>query len=77
MLLYGQRIDYFVCAHKHRELEAVTGYTDDGNAVVIRIPSICGMDGYAQKLGYGGRPGALAMVIERGYGRRCVYPIAL
>lgn len=70
-------MDYFLCAHKHREQEAVTGFTDDGNAVVIRVPSICGMDGYAQKLGYGGRPGALAMVIERGYGRRCLYPIVL
>lgn len=70
-------MDYFLCAHKHREQEAVTGFTGDGNAVVIRVPSICGMDGYAQKLGYGGRPGALAMVIERGYGRRCLYPIVL
>ena len=32
---------------------------------------------YAQRLGYGGQPGALAMVIERGYGRRCSYPIIL
>lgn len=77
MLLYGTRIDYFVCAHRHREQEAVTGYTDDGNAMVLRVPSVCGMDGYAQKLGYGGKPGALAMVMEAGYGRRCVYPISL
>ena len=26
---------------------------------------------------YGGKPGALAMVLEAGYGRRCIYPISL
>ena len=77
LLLYGERIDYFVCAHKHREQEMTTGYTDDGNTVVLRIPSLCGMDGYAQKLGYGGKPGALCLVMEEGYGRRCMYPITL
>ena len=35
------------------------------------------MDDYAQRLGYGGQPGALALVIEAGYGRRCSYPICL
>ena len=39
--------------------------------------SVCGMDEYAQRLGYGGKPGALAMVLEAGYGRRCIYPISL
>lgn len=53
------------------------GMTDDGNSVIIRTPSICGVDKYAQSRGYGGKPGAIAMVIERGYGRRCVYPINL
>lgn len=77
ILLYGQRIDFVICAHKHREQEALSGYTDDGNTLVSRVPSICGMDGFAQKLGYGGKAGALAMVIERDYGRRCVYPITL
>ena len=71
------RIDYLICGHKHREQEYVSGYTDQGNAVVIRVPSLCGMDEYAQRLGYGGRPGALAMVLEAGYGRRCIYPISL
>lgn len=77
ILLYGKPIDYCICAHKHREQETVSGFTDDGNTLVIRVPSVCGMDGYAQKLGYGGKPGALAMVMEEGYGRRCVYPIQL
>ena len=77
MLLYGQRIDYFLCAHRHRKQEAISGYTDDGNAMTLRVPSICGMDGYAKSLGYGGKPGALALVMEKGYGRRCVYPIGL
>ena len=60
ILLYGKKIDYCICAHKHREQESTSGYTDDGNTLVLRVPSMCGMDGYAQKLGYGGRPGALA-----------------
>lgn len=77
ILLYGKRVDIFICAHRHREQESVSGYTDDGNSLVMRIPSICGVDSYAQSLGYGGAPGALAMVMERGYGRRCVYPITL
>lgn len=77
LLLYGKKVDFIICAHKHREQEMVSGYTDDGNTMVLRIPCICGMDSYAQSLGYGGKPGALAMVMERGYGRRCVYPICL
>ena len=77
MLLYIEGIDLFICGYKHRERECVSGYTDQGNAVIIRVPSICGMDEYAQRLGYGGRSGALAMVLEAGYGRRCVYPINL
>lgn len=77
MLLYGENIDYLICGHKHREQECVSGYTDQGNSVVIRVPSICGMDEYAQRLGYGGKPGAMAMVLEACYGRRCIYPIAL
>ena len=77
MLLYGESIDYLICGHKHREQEYVSGYTDQGNSVVIRVPSVCGMDEYAQRLGYGGKPGALAMVLEAGYGRRCIYPISL
>ena len=77
MLLYGESIDYLICGHKHREQEYVSGYTDQGNAVVIRVPSLCGMDEFAQRLGYGGKPGALAMVLEAGYGRRCIYPISL
>ena len=77
MLLYNEPIDYLICGHKHREQEYVSGYTDQGNSVVVRVPSICGMDEYAQRLGYGGKPGALGMVLESGYGRRCIYPIVL
>ena len=77
LLLYGESIDDLICGHKPREQEYVSGYTDQGNAVVVRVPSLCGMDEYAQRLGYGGKPGALAMVLEAGYGRRCIYPISL
>lgn len=75
--LYGKTVDYFVCGHRHKEQEYPMGRTDSGNSVIIRVPSICGMDKYAQSQGYGGAAGATAMVLERGYGRRCVYPIQL
>lgn len=66
-----------VTGHKHREQQAVSGYNDTCSALVVRASSICGADRYAQKLGYGGRPGPLCMVMEHGYGRRCVYPVGL
>lgn len=75
--LYSEKVDYFMCAHLHKEQEFSTGYTCDGNSMIIRVPSICGMSRYEQRKGYGGRPGAIAMVMESGYGRRCVYPIDL
>lgn len=75
--VYGAPIDYFVCGHLHHEEEIGIGATKDGNSIMIRVPSVCGMDGYAQKLGRFSKPGATAMIIERGYGRRCVYPILL
>ena len=75
--MYGKPIDYFVCGHTHKEQEYPAGLTNDGQSVIVRTPSICGVDRYAQSKGYGGRPGAIAMIIEEGYGRRCVYPIQL
>lgn len=75
--LYSEPIDFFVCGHLHKEQEFPSGLTSDGNSVIIRTPSICGTDKYAQSRGFGGRPGAVAMIIQRGYGRRCVYPIRL
>lgn len=75
--VYGQHIDYFVCGHLHHEEELASGTTKDGNSVIIRVPSLCGMDGFAQKLGRFSKPGATVMMMQQGYGRRCVYPIEL
>ena len=75
--MYAEPIDFFICGHTHKEQEYPMGMTDTGNSVIIRAPSICGTDKYAQSKGYNGKPGAIAMVIEKGYGRRCVYPIQL
>lgn len=75
--MYNEPIDFFVCGHKHKEQEYPIGMTDSGNSIVIRVPSVCGVDKYAQSRGYGGKPGAIAMVIEKDYGRRCFYPIQL
>lgn len=75
--IYGERIDFFMCGHKHRDQELPSGMSCDGNSTIIRVPSICGVDSFAQSKGYSGRPGAIATVIEKDYGRRCVYPIQL
>ena len=75
--LYGERIDYFVCGHLHKEQEFPSGYTSDGNSVVIRVSSLCGMDKYAQSKGYGGRAGATAFVVAPECGRQIIYPIDL
>lgn len=74
---YNKKIDFFVCGHLHREEEFRTGMTANGDSIVIRAPSICGVDRYAQSRRYNGKAGATAMVIERDYGRRCIYPILL
>lgn len=75
--VYGHHIDYFVCGHLHHEEELASGTTKDGQSIIVRVPSLCGMDGYAQKLGRCSKPGATVMVMQHGYGRRCVYPIEL
>lgn len=75
--LYGEKIDYFVCGHLHKEQEFPSGVTSDGNSVIVRVPSLCGMDRYAQSKGFGGQAGATAMVIAAGVGREVVYPLAL
>ena len=75
--LYQKPVDFFICGHLHREEDIPSGMTSDGHSVIIRTPSICGIDRYAQSLGYGGGAGATMILMEKGYGRRCVYPIKL
>lgn len=75
--MYQQPVDFFICGHLHKEEERPSGSSDSGDSIIVRTPSICGMDGYANSRGFRSAPGAIAMVIEKGYGRRCVYPIKL
>lgn len=75
--VYGNHVDYFVCGHLHHEEELASGTTRDGNSIIVRVPSLCGMDGYAQRLGRFSKPGATVMIMEPMVGRRCVYPIEL
>ena len=75
--VYGNHVDYFVCGHLHHEEELASGTTRDGNSIIVRVPSLCGMDGYAQRLGRFSKPGATVMIREPMVGRRCVYPIEL
>ena len=75
--LYHQPIDMFMVGHLHKGQTFTSGIMNGTNILVERVPSLCGMDPYAQSLGFGGQPGATAILMEKGYGRRCVYPIVL
>ena len=75
--LYNKPIDIFMVGHLHKSQAFQSGIMNGTNIMVERVPSICGMDPYAQSKGYGGQPGATAILMEAGYGRRCVYPIVL
>ena len=75
--LYYNKIDYVVCGHLHKSQTFTAGVNPGGNALIERVPSICGIDPYAQSKGYGSPAGATAILMESGYGRRCVYPIKL
>ena len=73
--LYNQHIDVFICGHLHKSQTFTAGMSPWGNVLIERVPSLCGMDPYAQSRGYGAQAGATVILMEEGYGRRCVYPI--
>ena len=75
--LYNEKIDVFICGHLHKSQTFTAGMSRNGNVLIERVPSICGIDPYAQSKGYGSPPGATVIVMEKGYGRRCVYPVIL
>ena len=75
--LYNTKIDVFIVGHLHKTQTFTAGMCKNGNVLIERVPSLCGIDPYAQSKGYGSPPGATVIVMERGYGRRCVYPIVL
>ena len=76
-LLYNKPIDMFVCGHLHKSQTFNAGISKHGDVLIERVPSLCGMDPYAQSKGYGSKAGATVILFEEGYGRRCVYPIVL
>lgn len=75
--LYNKPIDIFMVGHLHKSQSFQSGIMNGTNIYVERVPSLCGMDPYAQSKGYGAHPGATVILMEAGYGRRCVYPIVL
>lgn len=77
LTLYNNKIDVFMCGHLHKSQTFTAGIMPGSNVLVERIPSLCGIDPYAQSRGFGSPPGATAILMEEGYGRRCVYPIVL
>jgi hypothetical protein len=66
-----------MCGHLHKSQTFTSGINPGGNTLIERVPSMCGIDPYAQSKGYGSPAGATAILMEKGYGRRCVYPIIL
>ena len=77
LTLYGKEIDVFMCGHLHKSQTFTAGMGRNGNVLIERVPSMCGVDPYAQSKGFGSPPGATIIVMRDGYGRRCVYPIVL
>ena len=75
--LYQKPIDVFMVGHLHKSQSFSSGIMPESNIYVERVPSLCGIDPYAQSKGYGALPGATIILMEEGYGRRCVYPIVL
>ena len=75
--LYNEKIDVFVVGHLHKSQTFTAGMGRNGNVLIERVPSLCGIDPYAQSKGYGSPPGATVILMEKGHGRRCVYPIVL
>ena len=75
--LYHEPIDIFMVGHLHKGQTFQSGIMPKSNVYVERVPSLCGVDPYAQSQGYGGAAGATAILMEEGYGRKCVYPIIL
>ena len=75
--LYQKSIDVFVVGHLHKSQSFVSGIMPESNVRVERVPSICGIDPYAQSKGYGAHAGATVMIVKEGYGISCVYPIVL
>lgn len=75
--LYNDKIDVFMVGHLHKTQTFTAGMCKNGNVLIERVPSICGIDPYAQSKGYGSPAGATVILMEEGHGRRCVYPIRL
>lgn len=75
--LYNEKVDVFMVGHLHKTQTFTAGMSRNGNVLIERVPSLCGIDPYAQSKGYGSPAGATVIVMEKGYGRRCVYPIVL
>ena len=75
--LYNDKIDVFMVGHLHKSQTFTAGMNRNGNVLIERVPSICGIDPYAQSKGYGSPAGATVILMDQDYGRRCVYPITL
>ena len=75
--LYHEPISMIVVGHIHTTQTFTSGTYGHTNVHVEVIPSICGSDPYAQSKGYSSKAGATLILMEEGYGRRCIYPIIL
>lgn len=77
ILLYGEKIDYFITGHKHHGFVETVGMTENGNIDAIRLPSIVGLDRYSESLKKAAKPGAKMMLLQKGKGKVVTYDINL
>lgn len=75
MLLYQTPVHYFYAGHKHTGESYTGGTTADGNTEIIRVPSMCGVDTYANSLRFGGRAGTELALFMKDEGIVKKYPI--
>lgn len=75
--LYQKPIDVFMVGHLHKSQSFSSGIMPESNVYVERVPSLCGVDPYAQQRGYTSCAGATVLLVEEGYGIKCKYPIIL
>ena len=64
----GRRIISFLGFYFCFSTTFTAGMGRNGNVLIERVPSLCGVDPYAQSKGYGSPAGATAIIMEKGYG---------
>lgn len=76
-LMYKEDIDIILTGHLHSNYSQDVGIGKYGNAEVIRVPSICGIDDFSMTLHKMSRAGSKILIIEDGVGKTIEYSVYL